>query len=500
MRAIMIMYDSLCRHYLPNYGCPDTHMPNFERLAQKTVTFDRSYVGSMPCIPARREIHTGRHNFMHRSWGPIEPYDDSMPQVLKEHGIYTHLSSDHYHYWEDGGSTYHSRYSSWNSIRGQEGDPWKANLSPSITVNALLDQLERPERPVMPIHHRDAVNRTYIQRTEDFPQSITFSEGLSFLQTNHAYDNWFLQIETFDPHEPFYASEEFLALYPQSRIHAQIDWPPSKPCESQDDVIASIRAKYRALLSMCDMNLGRILDFMDEHDMWKDTMLIVNTDHGYLLGEHTWWGKNIMPFYEEIAHTPLFIWDPRCAISGQRRQALVQTIDLAPTLLEFFGVDIPKDMLGKPLADVLRCDQPVRTFALFGAHGGSVNVTDGRWVYMRAPVHADSVPCYEYTLMPMHMTRMFSPEELRESSLHSPFTFTKGCPTLRIPANDDLHFSSSSQTFSNLLFDLDADPGQLVPLSDANTEQRMLKAMISLMKENDAPMELYQRLHIAYEE
>ena len=52
-------------------------------------------------MPARRELHTGRYNFMHRCWGPIEPFDESMPQILKENGIHSHLVSDHAHYWEE---------------------------------------------------------------------------------------------------------------------------------------------------------------------------------------------------------------------------------------------------------------------------------------------------------------------------------------------------------------------------------------------------------------
>ena len=66
MKAVMVMYDSLNRHMLPNYGCDWTLAPNFIRLGERAVTFDNHYVGSMPCIPARRELHTGRHNFLHR--------------------------------------------------------------------------------------------------------------------------------------------------------------------------------------------------------------------------------------------------------------------------------------------------------------------------------------------------------------------------------------------------------------------------------------------------
>ena len=138
MRAIMVMYDSLNRAMLEPYGCDWTKTPNFLRLARRSVQFDSCYVGSMPCMPARRELHTGRPNFLHRSWGPMEPYDDSMPEILKKNGVYTHLVSDHQHYWEDGGATYHTRYSSWEISRGQEGDPWKADLGYKFNKNTVF--------------------------------------------------------------------------------------------------------------------------------------------------------------------------------------------------------------------------------------------------------------------------------------------------------------------------------------------------------------------------
>lgn len=98
MKAIMVMYDSLNRRMLSPYGCDWIPTPNFDRLARRSVTFDCNYVGSMPCMPARRELHTGRYNFEHRDWGPLEPFDDSMPEILKNRGIYTHLTTDHLHY------------------------------------------------------------------------------------------------------------------------------------------------------------------------------------------------------------------------------------------------------------------------------------------------------------------------------------------------------------------------------------------------------------------
>ena len=132
MKAIVLLFDSLNRRYLSSYGCDWTHTPNFKRLAEHTVTFDNAFIGSMACMPARRELHTGRYNFLHRSWGPVEPFDDSMPEILSKNGIYTHLTTDHYHYFEDGGCTYHTRYNSWESSRGREGDPWKGHVADPV--------------------------------------------------------------------------------------------------------------------------------------------------------------------------------------------------------------------------------------------------------------------------------------------------------------------------------------------------------------------------------
>ncbi len=76
-------------------------------------------------------------------------------------------------------------------------------------------------------------------------------------------------------------------------------------------------------------------------------MLIVNTDHGLLLGEHEWWGKNIMPVYNEIAHIPFFIWDPKLGVQNETRNQLAQNIDIPATILEFFEVDLPEYMMGE---------------------------------------------------------------------------------------------------------------------------------------------------------
>ncbi|MFQ6145955.1 sulfatase [Streptomyces seoulensis] len=486
MKAVMVMFDSLNRHMLPPYGAPEwVHAPNFARLAARTVTYDTCYAGSMPCMPARRELHTGRHNFLHRGWGPLEPFDDSMPELLKRHGVHTHLVSDHQHYWEDGGATYHGRYSTWEFFRGQEGDPWKgqvADPAPPEDLRAGRGELWR----------QDWINRQYLDTEDKQPQTLTFDAGLDFLRVNHAEDGWFLQIETFDPHEPFFAQAHYKALYPHDYDGPHFDWPDYNRVTETDAQVAHARYEYAALLSMCDHSLGRVLDAMDAHGLWDDTLLIVCTDHGFLLGEKGWWAKVVQPWYEELVHTPLFVHDPRRPErAGTRDDALVQTIDLAPTLLEFFGAERTPDMRGRPLGETPGA-APERTSALFGMFGGHVNITDGRHAYLRACHDDTNQPLYEHTLMPTRMRGLFTPRELAAATLAEPFSFTKGAPTLRVPAPAPALLGP--QRFGTLLFDLAADPHQENPIVDDATELRMIRLLVEQLRANDAPDDQYTRL------
>ena len=487
MKAIMVMFDSLNRRMLAPYGCDWVHTPNFSRLAENSVTFSNSYVGSMGCMPARREIHTGRYNFLHRSWGPIEPFDDSMPQMLAENGVHTHLATDHYHYWQDGGATYHTRYKTHEFFRGQEGDAWKGDLSkPNIPNPNPSDNAKYKER--------DWINRSYMQNEENQPQPKTFKSGIEFIETNHLKDNWYLQIETFDPHEPFFCNQKYKDLYPHDYKGPLWDWPNYERVTQSKEEVQHMRYQYAALVSMCDHYLGKVLDIMDKYNLWKDTLLIVNTDHGYILGEHGWWGKMKMPFFNEVANTPLFIWDPRNKKKNEYRNSLVQTIDLAPTILDYFGVNIPKDMQGKTLKETINDDTSIRETGLFGVHGGQVNCTDGRYVYMRAPCE-QNFPLYQYTLMPTNMAKMFTIKSFQTMTISKPFSFTKGCPVMKIDASGGKgkRFFDDS-VYETLLFDTKNDSKQEEPIKDKKIEEMMMDHTIKLMKENDSPEEQFERL------
>jgi hypothetical protein len=109
---------------------------------------------------------------------------------------------------------------------------------------------------------------------------------------------------------------------------------------------------------------------------------------------------------------------------------------------------------------------------------------------MRAPTRPDNQPLYNYTLMPTHMRQAFSLGELRTAKLVEPFSFSKGCRLMRIKPDSwwDVY------RFGSLLFDLEADPRQEHPLEDPRVEAKMIAHLVRLMKENDAPVEQFERL------
>ncbi len=501
MKTVFVLFDSLNRHMLGAYGGARIPTPNFDRLAQRAVTFDRHYVGSMPCIPARRDMLTGRLSFLHRSWGPMEPFDNAFPVQLYQAGVYSHLVTDHHHYWEDGGATYHNRYDSYEFVRGQEGDAWKAMVQPPWERLREMYHERQFSTAQRTYPRKNVVNREFIREESDFPSVQVFDRGLEFLARNRDADNWFLQIETFDPHEPFHAPARFKKPFETGWNGPVRDWPRYDRVDELPAECDELRANYYAVVSLCDFQLGRLLDEFDRHDMWKDTALVVTTDHGYLLGEHDFWAKNRMQLYEELVHIPLFVHDPRASeLAGTRSAALTQTIDIAATMLDLHGLTPPAENEGHSLLTT-RDGTEVREAALFGYFGGAVNVTDGRYTYHRFPADLGSQEIYQYTVMPTHIWGFFSAEEMAAADLAKPFPFTKGAKLLKVPVNErspmyDTYGPGALLEDDTRLYDLETDPGQQTPLADAAVEARMVALMADLMRANHAPPEAFTRLDL----
>src|SRR5690606_33481029 len=149
-------------------------------------------------------------------------------------------------------------------------------------------------------------NRTRWQREEDFSGPRTCASAVQWLEDNRdAKGDWFLQVELFDPHEPFHAADKYREMYGDDWDGPVLDWPPYDIVKEDPKTIEHVRKCYAALLTQTDHWVGKILDKLEEIGQFDNTLIVFTSDHGGLLGEHGYWLKNIMPLYNEVVRIPL---------------------------------------------------------------------------------------------------------------------------------------------------------------------------------------------------
>jgi arylsulfatase A-like enzyme len=486
MKALFVVLDTVRRDYLTPYGNNWVQTPALTRLAREGVTFDNHWVGSLPCMPARREFMTGRHNFIYRGWGPIEPYDDVLPRELRARKVFSHLLTDHDHYFELGGENYHTAFNTWEFFRGQEHDPWVSRV----------DAMAIPEH-MGQFGSQNVHNRTKQQREEDFSGPRTAQAAIDWLDANKKADNWFLQVEIFDPHEPFYCTDKYRQMYNDTWKGPHFDWPKYGVVGESPEAVEHIRKCYAGLLTMTDHWVGRIFAKLDELQILNDTLIVFTTDHGTMLAEHQYWMKNVMPMYNEIVRIPLMMRLPGGKKAGTRVSAMTQTIDLMPTFLEFFEAKRPPHVHGQSILKTLD-GATLRQDGIFGYFGIATNITDGRYVYMRNPVNADSGPLYAYTAMPVGgLNRWYPREDYNRIEMGRYFGHTYNMPLYKIPTRGSVPTAlpgEQSYLGRHQLFDVSADPQQLNPLKDEKLESRFAERIAAHLKLCEAPPEQYTRL------
>jgi arylsulfatase A-like enzyme len=486
LKVLLLVLDTVRRDFLSAYGNDWVKTPNLSRLAQKSVVFDNHWVGSLPCMPARREFMTGRHNFLDRGWGPVEPFDDVLPVELRKNKVFSHLITDHYHYFELGSENYHTAFDTWDFYRGQENDPWVS----------LVD------RPALPEHlgigsPQNTANRTRQIREEDFSAAKTAQAAVQWLKDNKGADNWFLQVEIFDPHEPFHCVDKYREMYGDDYKGPHFDWPFYKNVSEPPEAVEHIRKRYAGLLTMTDHWVGKIFDQMDAQNLWEDTLVIFTTDHGTMLGEHQTWMKSHQPVYNEIAHIPLMAHLPGSKHAGRRVAAMTQTFDIMPTILDYMNCPLPPHVQGKSLRPVFDGGE-LRSDGIFGYFGMATNITDGKHVYFRNPVNEDAGPLHSYTSIPIQgMKKWYSRDRHESMEMGRFFDHTYNLPLYKIPtAGQPPRPAPGQPSFvgRHELFDIVADPKQLHPLNNPQLEADFVRRLKKRLKACQAPVEQYTRL------
>lgn len=418
MNVIVVLCDTLRRDHCGPYhhGKPLNEVysreappwtvptPNMDALAQRGVTFDNCFCGSTPCMPARRDIYTGRYEFLERGWGPLEEDDIDLPRLvsgppnrsmalMKEEGFtVSELITDHFHLWEQGAGNYHMGYTGFEFIRGCEADNYRTD--PVAFFIPKGDEHTKNER-----HWR---NRHFTQTSIDETFTArTFRAAAEWLSNNRAHKDFYLHIDCFNPHEPLDPPEELVKLFDPNGYDVE-GWQSMWPYDLWKDKMTSaqftsFRARYAAKVVEVDRWLGHLMKTMDALDLWKDTLVIFTTDHGTFNGDHGRTGKLQTHEFDAVGHIPFICAHPT---ARGRRSQLVQLVDIFPTVLSAVGKSIPGSIHGVDLLPVF--DDPnarTRDYALMGQFGKSVSITDGDWILHQSPT-PDNRPLswYGYSL------------------------------------------------------------------------------------------------------
>lgn len=415
---------------------------------------------------------------------------------MRKEGVFSHITTDHYHYFEVGGENYPLIFDSWEFIRGQERDTLVPNLG------------KKEEREHYGQYHTQyELNRQSFKDESDYPSPKTFSQAAKFIDQFHDEDNWFLFVDSSDPHEPFDVPDDFEEDYGDTYDDKLFYWPKYESTENMPEhALEHIRKQYAKTLTMGDKWLGKLLDKMDEHQLWEDTLVILTADHGFMLGEHTLMGKNYVPAYNEIYHIPLLIHQPGQK-ENRRINALTQNIDLFPTLLEFFGGNVsscPDKLHGKSLIPLLEGEvDKLRDTAIYGLFGKQVNITDGKYTYFRSAIREDNSPINLYTGLPTTINHYWDRDHIKDISKIETGRFLKWTeyPVFKISGSNS-NLSNDSHRFdirfeiqaNNMLFDIEKDYAQRNNICGGPEEERMCSLLKQALIDHDSPDDQFIRL------
>jgi arylsulfatase A-like enzyme len=494
MNIILVLIDSVNRSALSAYGGTEFATPNIEAFAKRAWRFDNHFVGSLPCMPARREIFAGFSGMQWRPWGPLEPFDLRLPKLLEAAGYTTTIVTDHYHYWEESANGYIQSFQGAEFIRGHELDFWE----PLVPEEELPDWVRNIEKWRPGYGHIYYSNVRQFQDETDFFPAKVMTAASDWLKKPKAAKPFFLQVESFDVHEPFDVPEPYASLYGDAAGRNRFTlWPPYQDAARQadffsqasSDELAFVRSQYGAKLTMTDRWFGKLLETMDDLDLWKDTAVIVTTDHGHDLGERGGYGKQF-PHFDSHANIPLLIWHPDLPGAGGSVSSLTSTVDIFASVLEMAGVARPERSHSQSFVPLMAGDPSnARKTVIYGTFGQGICCTDGEWTLIQPPDRTKPLHAYS-TMVPTTI------EPQDRATAHGNYIPGVSMPQWKIPISPDGARDRRALDNEPLLYDRRSDPGQVTNLwaNEKEQRERMRRIMRDQLANYGAPEELFLRL------
>lgn len=362
---LFIMSDDHAAHAISAYGSTINTTPNIDRLAATGMRFGHAFCENALCSPSRAAMLTGTmscRNGVPDLSTPLPPDRTIFPELLGRAGYQTamigkwhlHRSPTGFDHWDmlPGQGDYHDPV-----FVSASGKTQTKGYVTDIITDKCIDWLEQrdPKKPFLLLCHHKAPHRHWepdakhakMYADADIPLPATFDDDSATRSDAARQQTMSIEKDL--------TREDLKADPPEG-----LSGPALKRWKYQ-----RYMKDYLRCIASVDDNIGRLLDYLDAHDLADNTIVIYTSDQGFFLGDHGWYDKRFM--YEESLRMPLLVRAPGIAKPGSITAAFVQNIDFAPTLLDLCGVATPAEMQGVSIRPLLQGETPAdwRTSILY---------------------------------------------------------------------------------------------------------------------------------------
>ena len=399
MNIILVVFDSLRKDCVGAYNSSPSwgrvRTPHLDVLANESLVMTRVFPESLPTLPVRRALYTGQrvYPFVNADfhlkgdfvgapgWGPIPEDQDTISELLQKSGYRTGLISSVYHMFKPS-KNYWRGFDQWYFVRGKEEDPYRSGPLPT------QEEIDYWLPPNMRDKHKFGIEfmtkalmniRECMKHEEKSIVAQVMIEASKWLQENQDAKKFFLVVESFDPHEPWFVPEHYRRMYDNSNAHEQVLSGYKDVSKMPPEILHRTQANYSGLVSMCDRWFGYLYETMKNLGFLDNTILIVTSDHGHSIGENNYMGKRGYPSTREVFDIPLLIRHPNNIGAGQKSDLLIQHTDISALILDFAKVTPSKIIHGKKFwENSVKNGKPIRDHVTVG-WGTAMTVINDEW-------------------------------------------------------------------------------------------------------------------------
>ena len=412
---LFIMSDDHAYQAISAYDDKLIQTPNIDRIANEGILFNNACVTNSICAPSRAVILTGKHSHINGKIDNHAKFDDSQttfPQIFQKAGYQTAMYGKlHFGNNPKGFDDFLILPGQGNYINpkflGKEKDTiiegYVTDIITDLTLNWFKNKRDI-NKPFLMMYLHKAPHRPWWPSTDKFaefydkkfPEPKTLFDDYSGMGTaaktaemnilNHmqymhdskVYPSTIKEMKEVKPDieyvdgkgtlmrptpERFYGpygrankkqKEKYDVVLNKISEDFRLNWPKMNEKEKMKWKYQRYMQDYLATISSVDDNVGRVLNYLEESGLDKNTIVVYTSDQGFYLGEHGWFDKRFI--YNESFKTPLIIKWPNVIEAGTTNEEMVQNLDFAQTFLEAAMIDVPDDMQGESLIPLLKGD------------------------------------------------------------------------------------------------------------------------------------------------